>query len=403
MLPALLCSLAVFFLAAQTATIAMAWRRCRPGSTARHGMPDMPPVTVVRPLCGVETFSDMTLEAAFCLDYPVYELLFCVARADDPIVPRVEAALAAHPHVPARLLVGDDVISINPKLNNMVKAWREAAYEWIVFIDSNVLVTPDFIRRCVATWRADTGAVSAPPAGIHADGFGGYLECAFLNTYEARWQYAVDTVGQGFAQGKTLFYRKADLDRSGLRDLAAEPAEDAATTKMVRNLGRRVRLAPPSPMPIGFRTFGEVWSRQLRWARLRRATFPLEFLPEIMSGSAIPVSVAAFAAHLLGWPVAAIAVSYLAIWFGAELALATGLRLAGGLAPRPGAADARSHPACALRRGLLGQLLHLEGRRDPHGDAAAPRPHARSAGAADRGSHLTRCDIKGFLRARHPG
>ena len=330
MIAILLATAALFFLSLQILTLALAWWRCRPdGWVAPRGIPvadDPPAVTVVRPLCGLESFSAATIASSFAIDYPVYELLFCVARADDPIVPLVTQAIAAHPDVPARLLVGDDVISINPKLNNMVKGWRAAAHPWIAFIDSNVLIPRAFVHQLVAAWRGDTGAVSAPPAGCCADGLWSHLECAFLNTYEARWQYAVDAVGLGFAQGKTLLYRKADLDRSGMRELASDPAEDAATTKMVRRQGLRVRLAPPSPQPLGRRAFGEVWGRQLRWARLRRATFLAEFLPEIVSGSVVPVILAGCAAAMLGWSVVAVMVAYLAVWWGAEIAMAVACR-----------------------------------------------------------------------------
>jgi ceramide glucosyltransferase len=326
MLPTLLCAFALFFIAIHLVTLAIAYVRCRPDAARIKGDRALPAVTVVRPLCGLETFSVETLNASFAIDYPSFELIFCVAREEDPIVPLVHAAMAAHPAIPARLLLGDDVISINPKLNNMVKGWREAAHEWIAFIDSNVLVPPNFVRRLVATWRDDTGAVSAPPAGCWPEGFGAHLECAFLNTYEARVQYAVDSVGMGFAQGKTLFYRKADLDRTGLRDLASEPAEDAATTKMVRRMGLRVRLAPPSPQPLGVRPFLEVWGRQLRWARLRRATFLLEFLPEILSGTFVPLILAAFAAYAIGWPVGTTLLVYGLVWYGAEWAMAAGCR-----------------------------------------------------------------------------
>uniref|UniRef100_UPI0027380ABB glycosyltransferase n=1 Tax=Beijerinckia sp. L45 TaxID=1641855 RepID=UPI0027380ABB len=185
-----------------------------------------------------------------------------------------------------------------------------------------VLMPPGFVRQLMATWRTDTGTVSAPPAGCMADGLWSHLECGFLNTYEARWQYAVDALGMGFAQGKTLFYRKADLDRSNMRDLASDPAEDAATTKMVRRLGLRVRLAPPSPQPLGRRAFTEVWGRQLRWARLRRATFLAEYLPEIVSGSAIPTLLAGCAAASLDWSVPSVVAAYLLLWWGAEMAMA---------------------------------------------------------------------------------
>ena len=322
----ILCLLAVFFIATQMATLAVACVRCRSVTRRIEPHEGWPAVTVVRPLRGIETFSRETIAAAFALDYPAYELLFCVADASDPVIPLVEAAVAAHPKTAARLLVGDDKIGANPKLNNMVKGWRHAAYDRIVFIDSNVLVPPDFLMRLVATFRADTGVVSAPPCGIMPVDFGAHVECAFLNTYQARWQYFVDTFGSGFAQGKTLFYRKGDLDRNAMLDLAAEPAEDAATTKMVRAMGLRVRLAPPSPQPLGARPLQDVWRRQIRWARLRRATFPLEFLPEILSGSIIPICTAAAAAMTLGWSVPLGVSTYAAVWYLAEIATAAACR-----------------------------------------------------------------------------
>ena len=58
------------------------------------------------------------------------------------------------------------------------------------------------------------------------------IECAFLNTYQARWQYLVDSLGWGFAQGKTMLWRRADLDAvGGISALAREVAEDAAATR----------------------------------------------------------------------------------------------------------------------------------------------------------------------------
>src|ERR1700712_489409 len=111
----LLVAAATFFLAVQLITLAIAGWRCRPRVVHTPADAQMPGITVVRPLCGIETFSIETLEAAFAIDYPTFELLFCVARTDDPILPLVREAMAAHPAVPSRLLIGDDVISINPK------------------------------------------------------------------------------------------------------------------------------------------------------------------------------------------------------------------------------------------------------------------------------------------------
>ena len=104
----------------------------------------------MQPLCGVETFSRETLRSIFALDYPDYEIIFCLASADDPIAPLVRGAIDAHPERPARLLIGDDRVSANPKLNNVVKGWKAARYDWVIIADSNVLMPPDYIQRLLA-------------------------------------------------------------------------------------------------------------------------------------------------------------------------------------------------------------------------------------------------------------
>jgi ceramide glucosyltransferase len=297
--------------------------RCRPRS---HLPPPAgaPPVTLVRPVCGLEHDIEETLGSAFVLDYPRYELIFCVASARDAVIAVIERLMAAHPDLPARILIGDERISTNPKLNNVLKGWRAAQYGWIVLADSNVLMPRDYLQRLLARWRRDTGLVSAPPIGCRPQNFWAEVECAFLNGYQARWQYCADTLGLGFAQGKTMLWRRADLEAAGgIGVLAAEVAEDAAATKVVRSAGLKVNLVDaPFGQPLGRRNAAEVWARQVRWARLRRASFMRYFLPEAASGATLPMIAAGFLAATAGLPVAASIAAFAALWYGAELALA---------------------------------------------------------------------------------
>ena len=143
-----------------------------------------------------------------------YEIVFCLASGDDPIAPLVRGAIAANPGRPARLLVGDDRISANPKLNNVVKGWKAARYDWVIIADSNVLMPGDYIQRLLARWSPDTGIVCAPPIGSRPETFAAEIECAFLNTYQARWQYAAESTGYGFAQGKTMLWRRDILEEA---------------------------------------------------------------------------------------------------------------------------------------------------------------------------------------------
>ena len=283
-----------------------------------------PPISLVRPLCGIDNFAADTLRSTFDLDYPRCEILFCVASAKDPVVPLVEALMAERPEAGAKLLVGDEKVSSNPKLNNVLKGWRAARHDWIVIADSNVLMPRDCIDRLFASWRADTGLVASPPIGCRPQGVWAELECAFLNTYQARWQYLADSLGFGFAQGKTMLWRRADLERAGgIPALAREVAEDAASTKVVRGAGLKVRLVDrPFPQPLGYRSAADVWRRQLRWARLRRASFLSYFLPEALSGGVLPMIALALVAAAVGLPPVLSVTAFAIAWYGGEMLLA---------------------------------------------------------------------------------
>jgi ceramide glucosyltransferase len=142
---------------------------------------------------------------------------------------------------------------------------------------------------------------------------------------QARFQYVSEALNWGFAQGKTMLFRRDIVDAAGgIRALAADTAEDAATTKLVRGAGLRVHLVDrPIEQPLGRRQLGEILARQLRWARLRRVSFPLLFLPELLMGSVLPSLALVLALADYGFTVSMAAVLLLlAIWLGAEAVLA---------------------------------------------------------------------------------
>jgi ceramide glucosyltransferase len=333
------------------ASIGAAILRCRPAARELPAPVHADAVSVVIPVCGLDNYAEETLRSAFRLDYPRYELLFCAARADDAALPVIRRLMADHPWIDARILIGDERISENPKLNNVFKGWRDARHSWIMMPDSNVLMPRDYLQRLLSHFKSDTGLVCSPPLGCLPDGFWAELECAFLNNYQARWQYFADTVGFGFAQGKTMLWRRNDLEGAGgIRALGLEAAEDAASTKIVRRLGLRVRLVePPVRQPLGFRSMKDVWKRQRRWARLRRASFPLYFAPEILSGSLAPLAAFLFLAWQLDVSLLATALLFAMIWYGAEMLLLV----------KAGWHVSRHSLACALLRDLMLPVLYV--------------------------------------------
>ncbi len=73
--------------------IAVLWVTRRP-----RKLPDFtPPVTIFKPLKGLDEGLEENLRSFFRLDYPTYQLLFCVAEADDPAIAVVNRLLAEFP------------------------------------------------------------------------------------------------------------------------------------------------------------------------------------------------------------------------------------------------------------------------------------------------------------------
>ena len=316
------------FIILHLVSVAIAASRCplsrQPRQDSQPLVAAAPPISIVRPVCGIDNFVAETLASSFFLDYPNYEMIFCVASADDPAVELIQRLIASHPQIASKLLIGDDRISANPKLNNCVKGWKASCHEWIILADCNVLLPKDFLQRMLGAWRSDTGLVCSTPIGARPKGFFAELECAFLNTYQAKWQYVSEAIGLGFAQGKTMLWQRRILEQAGgIRALASEIAEDAAATKVVRSAGLHVQLVDHSfEQPLGRRKIKEVWARQVRWARLRRATFPVFFLPEVLAGSAFPVLAAAYAAFRADLNIIPIVFLFYGLWFAAEATLA---------------------------------------------------------------------------------
>src|SRR5258708_26812307 len=66
-----------------TLVIAAAWRHLKQGATAP--VTGLPPVSVLKPLYGLEPNLETNLRCFFIQDYPSYELIFGTRDLDDPV------------------------------------------------------------------------------------------------------------------------------------------------------------------------------------------------------------------------------------------------------------------------------------------------------------------------------
>lgn len=311
-------------IALHLATVVLAaLRYARPAELPAEGA-DLPPLTLLRPVCGLDAFDEITLRSSFLQDYPEYNVIFCAARADDPACALIRRLMTQFPHIPAQLMIGETPITGNPKINNMQKGYLAAETDHIVMTDSNLMLPPDYLRQLVARWQDDrVGLITSPAAGSHSENLWSAVECAFLNTHQGRWQLAADAVGLGYAQGKTLYGKRSIIDAGGgLQALGRDLAEDVAMTKLIREQDKTVRLTRQLyTQPIGAKSFDKVWARQLRWSLIRRQGFLHLFLLEMVQGPVLPLLICAGLIAAGAMPAWSLVALFL-VWYGSEWALA---------------------------------------------------------------------------------
>merc|ERR1711893_545363 len=79
----------------------------------------LPGVSILKPLTGVDPHLYENLETFFNMDYPQYELLFCVEDEMDPALMVVRSLMEKYPKIDAKLFIVAKRVGINPKINNM--------------------------------------------------------------------------------------------------------------------------------------------------------------------------------------------------------------------------------------------------------------------------------------------
>ena len=115
-----------------------------------------PPVTIFKPLKGLDEELELNLRSFFQLDYPCYQLLFCVADANDPAIEVVQKLQREFPGHDSQLIVGCPAFGLNPKVESLAAMDRHRKHDVILISDSNVRVRPSYLRE-TACYLAEPG------------------------------------------------------------------------------------------------------------------------------------------------------------------------------------------------------------------------------------------------------
>ena len=290
-------------------------------ASVRPPEPDsQPPISVLKPLAGVDLGLEENLRTFFEQDYPSYELLFAVRDPNDPAIRVVERLNAAYPAVPSRLLVTGEPPYPNAKVFSLDRMTALARYDLLVMADSDVRVTPALLATLAAEFQdAKTGIVTCPYRAVPGPGFWSRLEAIGLNTeFLAGVLVARLLDGMRFALGPTLAARRQTLaDVGGFQTLQEYLAEDFVMGKLAAELGWRVVLSSyVIEHHIGSQSFSANLRHRLRWSRSTRRSRPWGYIGQVFTNP-LPLALIFCAVVPAWWPVLAIAAVLRALAAGA--------------------------------------------------------------------------------------
>src|SRR5712664_2102737 len=246
-------------------------------------LPDYtPPVSLLKPVRGLD-FGSFENFSSFCrLDYPEYEILFAVNDERDPAVRVIERIIAEFPGRRMRLLVGAEELGANRKVNKLARLAREAHHDVLVLTDGDVRVGPNFLREVVAP-LADkkVGAVTSFYRGIAEKNLGAELEAVgassdfFAGVLMAGW-----TEGISFALGASIATTKKWLGKmGGFEAIADTLADDYELGHRITKAGGEVVLSREAVWTMyPAQTLRSFWDHQVRWARTVRLCRPLSYV-----------------------------------------------------------------------------------------------------------------------------
>jgi ceramide glucosyltransferase len=320
------------------------------------------PVSILKPLAGLDADLESNLRTFFEQDYPEFEILFAVRETDDPAAAVVEKLRREYPAVPSRLLITGEPPYANAKVFSLDRMLDASAHDLLVMSDSDIRVTSTLLKTIAAEFQdPKLGVATCPYRAVAGAGFWSRIEAIGMNTdFLAGILVARMLEGMRFAVGPTIAARRRALASIGGFDrLKDYLAEDFVMGKFAAEAGYGVSLSSyVIEHHIGTSPdFRHNAAHRLRWTRSTRRSRPAGYVGQLFT-MPVPLALLLAAWNPAWWPVlpVTLAIRGIAAWAVSRLVLQA--RLNWLLLPMEDIAG-----FCFWLAGFFGNTITWRGRR----------------------------------------
>ncbi len=297
---------------------------------SRHHPASSEPVSILKPLSGIDDGLERNLRSFFEQDYPDFEILFAVREECDPCVPLVRRLCAEYSHVPSRVMVVGEPDYLHAKVYSLARMIAQARHELLVMSDSDIRVGRDLLRRVAAEFDAglngaQVALATCPYRAVAGRSLWSRLEATGMNT--TFWQGVLTARllhGMNFAVGPTIVARRAAIEAiGGIERVKEYIAEDFDLGRLVAQAGYPVILSSyVIEHRIGSESLAANFAHRLRWGRTSRRSRPLGYIGQVFMHP-LPIALVLVVVSPNLWPVAAFAavVRYASAWMTSRVVL----------------------------------------------------------------------------------
>jgi ceramide glucosyltransferase len=248
-----------------------------------------PPISILKPLKGLDDdlFDNLV---SFCeQDYPDYEIIFCLEEVNDPALKLAEKVKKTYPHKKISIVIKEDDYALNPKVNNLIAAYRKAQFPYFLISDSDVRVDKDYLAEIIKHMEDPrVGLVSNLIRGIGSRTIGALLENLHLNSFVIGNVALLTTFLKiPVVVGKSMLMRKKTFEEiGGFEAVKNVLAEDFVIGQRMYKKGAQIITSGHVINAVNrSRTLKQFLKRHARWGKLRWKLGVIGYVAEILSNA----------------------------------------------------------------------------------------------------------------------